>query len=99
MATSKLDHYLRACRKRSGLSQREVGFLLGAKTRAQVSRYERRHSPPLRTALAFEAPFGAPVAEIFAGIRESAEKELRRRARTLARELRAQDGTRNPRVP
>ena len=98
MASPKLEHYLRACRKRSGLSQREVGYLLGAKTKAQVSLYERQHAPPLRTALAFEALFGAPVSEIFAGMRESVEKELKRRARSLASELQAQDGKRNPRV-
>jgi transcriptional regulator with XRE-family HTH domain len=98
MASPKLEHYLRACRKRSGLSQREVGYLLGSRTRAQVSLYERHHAPPLRTALAFEALFGTPVSEIFFGMRKSAEKELKRRARSLALELRAQDGKRNSRV-
>ena len=98
MASPKLEHYLRACRKRSGLSQRDVGYLLGAKSRAQVSRYERRHAPPLRTALAFEALFGAPVSEIFAGMREVVEKELSRRVRELALDLRAQNGKRNSRV-
>ena len=39
-----------------------------------------------------------PVSEIFAGMRASAERDLRRRARTLARKLLAKDGTRNPRV-
>jgi len=98
MASQKLEHYLRACRRRSGLTQSEVGFLLGAKNGAQVSLYERHHTPPLRTAFTFEALYGDRASEIFAGIRASAERDLRRRARTLARKLLAKDGTRNPRV-
>src|SRR5579863_6114065 len=90
MASPKLEHYLRASRKRSGLSQTELAYLLGATTRNQVSRYERqRHVPPLRVALALEALFGTPVSELFPGIYGSAEKELRRRARELAHRFRA----------
>jgi transcriptional regulator with XRE-family HTH domain len=95
MPSAKLEHYLRAWRRDSGLSQTEVGYLLGADG-AQVSLWERRRVPPLRTALTLEALYGAPVSEIFAGARHSAERELRRRARTLARKLLATE--RNPRV-
>jgi DNA-binding XRE family transcriptional regulator len=99
MASQKLEHYLRTCRKRSGLSQGEVAYLLGSSTRTKVSRYERgRYVPTLRTALVFEALFGTPVSEIFAGLHQSAEKELRRRARALASVLRTYDGKRNPRL-
>ena len=42
MATHKLENYLRTYRKRSGLTQREVAFLVGCRNGAQVSRYERR---------------------------------------------------------
>jgi len=77
MATRKLENYLRTYRKRSGLTQREMAFLLGCQTGAQVSRYEkRRRVPPLQTALACEAIFGIPVSELFAGLREEAEKEI-----------------------
>ena len=59
MATHKLENYVRTYRKRSGLTQREVAFLVGCRNGAQVSRYEkRRRLPPLRTALACEAAFG-----------------------------------------
>ena len=72
MATPKLENYLRTYRKRSGLSQREVAFLVGCRNGAQVSRYEkRRRLPPLRTALACEAAFGVPVSVLFAGLREA----------------------------
>src|SRR2546421_227517 len=54
MASPRLENYLRTYRKRSGLTQREVAFLLGSKNGAQLSRYEKqRRLPPLRTALAF----------------------------------------------
>lgn len=90
MLPSKLEHYLRASRKRSGLSQSELAYLLGSKTRNQVSRYERRsHVPPLRVALALQALFGTPVSELFPGTYQSAKTDLRRRARALARKLRA----------
>ena len=73
MATHKLENYLRTYRKRSGLTQREVAFLVGCRNGAQVSRYEkRRRLPPLRMALACEAAFGVPVSELFAGLREVA---------------------------
>jgi len=99
MASPKLEHYLRACRKRSGLTQTDVAYLLGSKTRAQVSRYERRwNAPTLRTALAFEALFGTPVSEIFAGMYESVDEELKRRARELTLESQAQNGKRDQRV-
>jgi transcriptional regulator with XRE-family HTH domain len=81
MATHKLANYIRAYRKKSGLSQREVAYLLGCETGAQVSRYERRRRmPPVQTALACQAVFGTPVADLFAGTYESAAKEVKPRA-------------------
>jgi transcriptional regulator with XRE-family HTH domain len=88
MATHKLANYIRAYRRKSGLSQREVAYLLGCETGAQVSRYERRRRmPPVQTALACQAVFGTPVADLFAGTYESAAKEVRRRAQKLGLEL------------
>src|SRR5437867_1989895 len=88
MATPKLENYLRTYRKRSGLTQREVAFLVGCRNGAQVSRYEkRRRLPPLRTALAFEAAFGAPVSELFAGLREVAGRAVGERMLALRSKL------------
>ena len=96
MPTQKLAHHLRACRKRSGLSQREVAYLLGADTRTQLSLFERRRQPPtLRAAFAFEALYGAPLAEMFAGIHDTAGRELRRRARRLVFQLQSADKRRS----
>ncbi|MBI4469801.1 MAG: helix-turn-helix transcriptional regulator [Acidobacteria bacterium] len=87
MPTRKLPNYLRTYRKRAGLSQDEIAFLLGARSGAKVSRYERfRREPSLRTALAYESVFRIPVRELFAGIYEEAElKTLKRRKVLIAR--------------
>src|SRR5437773_11106309 len=88
MATHKLENYLRTYRKRSGLTQREVAFLVGCRNGAQVSRYaKRRRLPPLRTALACEAAFGVPVSVLFAGLREAAGRAVGERMLALKSKL------------
>ncbi len=62
--------------------------MLGVKSGAQVSRCETfQQVPNLQTALALQAMFGVPVAELFAGIYEQAEKETSKRARILMRKM------------
>ena len=91
MASHRLENYLRTYRRKSGLTQREVAFLLGRKDGAQFSRYEKRHRlPPLRIALACEAIFKVPVAELFAGVRESVNRELSNRVGKLNTDLQEQ---------
>lgn len=69
--TKPLANYLHVYRKKTGLSQREIGFLVGYLKEAAISRHERFHSlPPLLTALAYEAIFRVPVGDIFSGVRE-----------------------------
>lgn len=93
MATHKLENYLRTYRRRSGLTQREVAFLLGCETGTQVSRYERRRRlPPLATALACEAILGVPVAELFAGVWENEVKAIGKRMVDLRSKLRDTSG-------
>lgn len=93
MATQRLQNYLRTYRKKSGLTQREVAFLLGCQNGAQVSRYEkRRRLPPLQTALACEAVFGVPVAELFAGVRDVVAKNVGKRLHELRSKLENKTG-------
>lgn len=83
-----LESYLRTYRKRSGLSQDEVAFLLGAASGAKVSRYERRATQPkLETALAYEAVFKTPVRELFAGLYQKVEAEILERSQLLTEKL------------
>jgi transcriptional regulator with XRE-family HTH domain len=80
MTPHRLENYLRSYRKQSGLTQDEVGFLLGRRNGAQVSRYEKRHRlPPLETALACEEIFGVSVAELFAGVRQAVGRDIEKR--------------------
>ncbi|SRR6266404_4223880 len=88
MATPRLENYLRAYRKKSGLTQHEVGFLLGCENGAQVSRYEKRHRlPPLETALACEEIFGVPISELFAGVRQTVGRNIEKRRLELRERL------------
>lgn len=93
----RLPNYLRAYRKRSGFSQREIAALLGGTSGAKVSHYERfLREPTLRNALVCEIIFDTPVRELFAGAFEQAEKEVRRRAHLLA--LRLKRRSEDPRL-
>ncbi len=85
---SKLPHYLRTQRRKFGLTQRDMAYLLGCKSEAKISKYENSERlPSLKTALMYEAVFGVPVAELFAGIYQQAEKETSKRARDLMPKL------------
>lgn len=85
MASQHLSNYLRKYRKSLALSQEEVAYLLGTQSGAKVCRYERfLRQPGLRTALAFEAIFQRPVSELFPGIYQYIEAQVRARARKLA---------------
>jgi len=84
----KLQNYLRTYRKRSGLSQDEVAYLLGRQTGTKVSRYERfARKPSLESLFAYEVMFGAPARELFAGAYQKVEKRILNRAQLLTRKL------------
>src|SRR3989442_5261356 len=88
----RLPNYLKTYRKRAGLSQDEVAFLLGCQSGAKVSRYERlARRPSLETAFAYEALFGVPARELFAGVYEKVEEQIKKRARVLAGKLGARE--------
>jgi transcriptional regulator with XRE-family HTH domain len=97
MASSQLTNYLRSNRKRLGLSQDEVSFLLGTKGESKVSRYERfNREPSLKTALALEAIFQRPVRELFGGLYQKAEQQVTERAKILNEKVASQ--TANPKT-
>ena len=87
----RLDNYLRTYRKRAGLSQDEVAFLLGSRSGTKVSRYELfRRLPTLETALALEVIFGVPVRDLFAGLHDRAARAAASRARVLLQRVAAE---------
>ena len=86
MTSQPLLNYLLTFRKRSALSQEEVAYLLGTQSGAKVCRYERfSREPGLQTALAYEAIFQRPVAELFPGLYEKVRMEVSARAKNLER--------------
>lgn len=88
MSSHKLPNYLRAYRKRAGLSQEEVAFLLGVRSGAKVCRYERLgRQPRLRTVIAYEIIFRATGRELFGGLYQTVEREVAARAAVLRYKL------------
>lgn len=86
--THRVKTYLRTFRRRSGLTQAEVAFLLGAEDGAQVSRYERlSRKPSFRTALGLQAVFGVPADQLAPGISAEVDRKIIGRARLLSRQL------------
>lgn len=85
---SSLPNYLRTNRKHISLSQEEVAFLLGIKGMdkgGKVSRDENHaRTPTLETALAYEAIYGKPIRELFAGIYEQIARDVSSRAKILS---------------
>jgi transcriptional regulator with XRE-family HTH domain len=95
---SYLHNYLRTYRKRAGLSQAEVAFLLGCHSGAKVSRYEHAvRRPSLETVVAYEVILHTALRDLFAGVYRDVEKRTRKRARILIRNLEAARHT-DPRV-
>jgi transcriptional regulator with XRE-family HTH domain len=84
---ASLTNYLRTHRKRLALSQEEAAYMLGINGESKGSKVSRDESfsrePSLQTALAYEAIYGRPVRELFAGLYEQAEQEVAKRAKIL----------------
>lgn len=82
-----LSNYIRTHRKRAGLSQRELGNILGY-TKVTVFRHEHVVAlPPLLTALRYEVLFSVPVSTLFAGMREAIQGEIEERLAELEKDL------------
>lgn len=88
MTSVRLANYIRTHRKRLGLTQKDVAFLLNVYDGAKVCRYEQfKSEPSLRTALALEIIFRMSVSELFAGLHDSAQHDVLVRTRQLQRQL------------
>ncbi len=86
--SSKLQNYVRTHRRRAGLSQEDMALLLGCKSGAKISRYERfARQPSLETVFAYEAIFGVPARELFAGVYEQARAAIQSRVGALSESL------------
>ncbi len=83
-----LPNYLRTNRKKISLSQEEVAFLLGMKGLDKGNKVSRDENdariPTLETALAYEAIYGKPIRELFAGRYEQIARDVSSRAKILS---------------
>src|SRR5450432_2883804 len=91
---NRLVNYVRAHRKRAGLSQREVALILGYGDEGVISRHELfRTVPPLLVALGYEAIFRTAVSDLFPGLRETIEQAIEASLVEFERDLRKQKNT------
>jgi len=75
MTKEHLPNYLRTHRKRVRLHQHQVAHLVGARSRAKISRYEHyRRVPDLITVFALEIIYRTPARELFAGTFDEARR-------------------------
>ena len=87
-AEQRLANYLRAHRRRIGLSQFDLGAVLGYRDEGPVSRHELLHTtPPLVIALGYEIVYRVPVSEIFAGLKDEVEGRIENRLAELETRL------------
>ena len=88
---------LRLHRRRTGLSQGELGRLLGYEDESAVAKHERFQAmPPFLTALGYEIIFRVPVSELFPGIAETVALGIDARLEELKRELHQDDTLAHP---
>lgn len=99
MYANKLPNYLKTYRRRSGLNQGDLAYLLGTEGKnnnRNVSRYEcSTRFPNIRTLLAYEAIFDVPVHQLYAGIYEEVRERVEKRAKSLLAKLRTPSSKRN----
>jgi DNA-binding XRE family transcriptional regulator len=92
MKDSKIDtrllNFIRSHRRRVGLSQRELGKVLGYGNAETVARHERLEAtPPLQIAIRYELIFHVPVSELFAGVRDEVAADIEEKLTELEVEL------------
>lgn len=79
-----LPNYIRSFRRRAGLYQDDLAFLLGTNSGTAVLRHERNQRlPSLDTALRYSAIFRVDPRELFAGRYEVAEEAVYQQAKIL----------------
>lgn len=88
MDSQPKHNYVRTYRRRLGLSQDDVAYLLDAGLGTTVSRHESgARIPTLETALAYEAILATPLHEIFADQFQKIQGEVRIRSKELLKAI------------
>ncbi|HTK34925.1 MAG TPA: hypothetical protein VL358_06505 [Caulobacteraceae bacterium] len=84
----KYFNYVRAYRKRNALTEDELGFLIGRRSKTSVSQIETgMRVPTLECALALQVVFGPLLRDLFPDLYEHVEDAAMRRAHVLYEKL------------
>jgi len=84
----RLPSYFKTFRLRSGLSQKELAFLIACKNGTYVSRIERgKRQPTLEATLAYMIMFDTPPPDVIPAVWEELEASILARAEQLYRDL------------
>jgi DNA-binding XRE family transcriptional regulator len=68
MANKPLNRYLQTFRRRAGLTQKEIAYLIDAKSRSTISKHESADScPTFETLVCYELLFGIPMCDFLDG--------------------------------
>lgn len=88
MTIAEVANYLRAHRRRCGLSQRELAHIVGYITQAPVSEHERSVTiPALLIALSYEVVFRVPLSELFPALYRTVEANIEEQLTKIESEL------------
>ncbi len=80
---NKIQNRLWLTRKRRGLKQKQVAYLLNHRNVDQISRYENSsRTPTLQAALKLEIILGVPLRLLFTDLHEQLRAEIKERAET-----------------
>lgn len=86
--TPPSQNYLRAHRKKSHLTQRELARIVGYRHAGPILRHEHfRSTPPLVIAVGYEIVFRVPITQIFAALREVVAEDIEARLAELEASL------------
>jgi transcriptional regulator with XRE-family HTH domain len=85
----RFPYRLRSERKRAGLTQDELAYLIGLGAASGISRLEKgEREPEFRTALAYEIIFDRTARELFSAAYQETERLVVERASTIAERMR-----------
>lgn len=88
-----LVNYVRVHRRKAGLSQRDLGQMLGYDSEGAVARHEQfRALPPFLIALGYEVVFRVSVSEMFPGLKQTVEFGIEKRVAEFENDLRMKSG-------
>ena len=79
---------MRACRKRAGLTQGDLAYLLGYNSSSEISRYEHAvRKPTIKTSVSYELIFDMPPRDILQTLYNKSRDELISQAQKLKSDL------------